>query len=135
MNEKFRLGDVHRKIEKVTHVDSIEYRDDGTWGVLWSEGTTQEQKDQILAILNAVDVNEPTAPRYVKKVKFMKAVRDRGRLNAFQGMINSLGATSDLRFDWDFDDVIDAEGPLIAHMKAQLNLTDEELEEIFLGAL
>ena len=135
MHPNFRSDDIIPRLTALAPIISIRYiaNDPSEWEVVYQPEATQEQKDAVAAFIASLDANQPSVPFSLDKGKFIKGLRNSGRLNAIRGIINQLGNDTDASIDWEYSPTIRRDSALIEQMKQRLNLTDAEIDEIFLS--
>lgn len=133
MHPNFRSDDIVPRLLALAPIISVRYISNtpNEWEVVYTPEATQEQKDAVAAFIASLDPDQPSVPFALDKGKFVKGLRNAGRLNALRGIINQLGNDTDASIDWEYSPTIRRDSPLIEQMKQRLGLSDADIDAIF----
>lgn len=77
---------------------------------------------------------EAAAPETVTRLQFLKQLKALNKVSQIRTLAGTWAPDADARLEWEAGQELRKDGPLVTAVKAELGLTDEQVENFFRGA-
>jgi hypothetical protein len=107
--------------------------DKATWRIDFDFAATELQREAAEAVLQAFDPSTPAVPQQVTALQARRALRAAGLYEAVKTAVDA-AADPDVQDSWEYAAVWHRNAMWIAALGAQLNLSPEQIDALFVQA-
>lgn len=132
------MGDIttlDRKISAVCPIHGVsigDATDKETWRIDYKSEATEEQRAAASAVLATFSFDDLVIPESVTPLQARRALRAAGVLDAVLAAVAV--ADDDTKDAWEYTTVMHRDNPVLLSVAAQLNLTSEQIDALFIAA-
>lgn len=107
--------------------------DKATWRIDFDSAATELQREAAEAVLQAFDPSTPAVPQQVTALQARRALRAAGLYEAVKTAVDA-AADPDVQDSWEYAAVWHRDAMWIAALGAQLSLSPEQIDALFVQA-